>query len=195
MLQRQQQQGVSGREAHPPGQGKTEKQLQGNGAAHQLGQVAGNDRHFGQQPQGNSAEPRQELAAGLGQIHPSGDTQPAAERLEHHRHQAGEPYHPQQAISELRSGRQIGGPVARIHVAHGHQVAGAEHPQEGAQGAKAGGHLHGLRGGAELCVRHEAMPAELEDKAGGAANLLGHGWPAPIRGAAELDGVRRWHRR
>ena len=72
-LQRQQQQGVSGREPHPPEQGEAKEQLKGDGAAHQLGQVAGNDAHLGQQPQGNSAEPRQKLAAGLGQIESRGD--------------------------------------------------------------------------------------------------------------------------
>ncbi len=45
---------------------------------HQLGQVTGNDRHLGQQPKGDPAEPRQKLAAGLGQIQPRSDAQPAA---------------------------------------------------------------------------------------------------------------------
>ena len=170
----------------PQGKGQAEEQLQGNGAAYQLGQVAGNDRHFGQQPEGDPPEPRQQTAAGLGQIQPRRDAQAAAERLEHHRHQAGEPDHPQQAVAELGAGRQIRGPIARIHVAHCHQVAGAQHPQKGAHRAQAGRNVHHLGvdagGRAQRCIRHEATPAELEGKARVAAILLGHGWHEPTLG-------------
>ena len=58
-LQGQQQQGVGGGQTHSQEQGKAKEELQGNGAAHQLGQVAGNDRHLGKQPKGNPAEPWQ----------------------------------------------------------------------------------------------------------------------------------------
>ena len=82
--------------------------------------------------------------AGLGQIQARGDAQPAAEGLQQHRHQAGEGHHPEQAVAIGGARRQIGGPVAWIHVAHRHQVGRTKHPQQGGQPPGVRRNRHGL---------------------------------------------------
>ena len=47
----------------------------------------------------------------------------ARERLQQNRHQVGDQDHAQQRVAELRAAAEVGGPVARVHVADGDQIA------------------------------------------------------------------------
>ena len=57
------------------------------------------------------------IAAGLGQVAAGGDAELDAEMLEQDRHEVGDHDDGEQRVAEFRAARQIGRPVARVHVA------------------------------------------------------------------------------
>ena len=69
--------------------------------------------------------PRVGVAAGLRQVAPAGDAEARRERLQQDRHQVRHHDHAEQRVAEARAAGEVGGPVARVHVADGHQVARA----------------------------------------------------------------------
>ena len=79
--------------------------------------------------------PRIGLAAGLRQVAAANDAEPRAQRLQQDGHGVRHDQHPEQLVAEARAAFQVGGPVARIHVADADQVGGPgerEHaPPEG----------------------------------------------------------------
>src|SRR5881392_4179822 len=64
----------------------------------------------------------QGLAAKLG-IAPGHDAEFRGQPLQQDRHQVGQQDDRKQRVPEARAAREIGGPVAGIHVPHGHEVA------------------------------------------------------------------------
>lgn len=164
--QHQHQQRVAHAEQRAPGQRQAEQQLQGDGGADHLGQVAGDDRRLAGQPQQAAGARRVAFAAGLGQVQAAGDAQARGQRLQQHRHQAGEQDHREQQVAQLRAAGDVGGPVARVHVAHRDQVAGAGEGQQAAPPVAATGDfdrlcvtgLGGLGGRGILRGHDEALP-------------------------------------
>ena len=57
------------------------------------------------------------IAAGLGQIAPGGDTELDAKMLQQDRHEIGDHDDAEQGVTKLRAARQVGRPIARVHVA------------------------------------------------------------------------------
>ena len=160
VLQRQDQHHVQARDQRAPGQRQAEQQVQGDRAAEQFGQVAGDDRHFAQQPQRHRHRPGVVGAAGLRQVDAPGDAEPRGQALQHHRDQVRCQQHPHQLVAEARAAFEVGGPVARVHVAdadHRRRPGEAEH-------APAPGRVHAPRHmqphvDRVLQVRHRRGPA------------------------------------
>ena len=125
-LQGQQQQHVEAGDDDRPEQRDVEQQVERDGAAQHLGQVAGADGHFAQQPVGPARPPRIPVAAALRQVLAGDHAQAGGDHLHEDRHQAGQPDHPQQPVLELRAALQVGAPVAGIHVADADQNCRAD---------------------------------------------------------------------
>ena len=70
------------------------------------------------------------VAAGLGQVAAGDDAELERQRLQQDGHEVGEQDDRKQRVAEARAAGQVGGPVARVHVADRDQVAG---PGEGEQ--------------------------------------------------------------
>ena len=88
------------------------------------------DRDFAQQPLGDYRAPARVQPAGLREIETAHDAEAGRQHLQEHCHQARQQHDPQQRIAEARATREIGGPVARVHVADGNQVAGPEEAEQ-----------------------------------------------------------------
>ena len=76
-------------------------------------------------PEGEADGARVVVAARLRQVAAGRDAEPERQRLQQDRHQVGEQDDAQQGVAEPRAAREVGGPVARVHVADGDQVSGA----------------------------------------------------------------------
>ena len=122
VLEQEDQQDVEGGEDHAPEQRNAEQQVQRDGRADDLGQIAGRDGDLAEDPEHEADRPRVVVAAGLGQVAAGDDPQLQRERLEQDRHEVGEEDHAQERVSEACATRYVGGPVAGVHVAHGHHV-------------------------------------------------------------------------
>ena len=125
VLQQQDQQHVERGKTDAPDQRDSEQQVQRDGRADYLGQVARRDRDLAQHPQHEADRPRIVVAARLRQIASGGDAELERERLEQNRHQVRQQDDAEQGVAEARPAGQIGGPVARVHVADRHHVARA----------------------------------------------------------------------
>ena len=113
---------VGGGQEHAREQRDMEQQVQSDGGAQHFGQIAGGDRDLAQHPQRVGDRARVSFAAGLRQVALADDPQARAQSLQQNRHQVRKHQHPQKLIAEARAAFQIGGPVARIHVADADQV-------------------------------------------------------------------------
>ncbi len=112
-------------EADAPDERQAEQQVERDGGADHFGQVAGGDGDLAEDPQNDGGRPRVAVAAGLGEVAAAGDAEPRGERLQQDRHQVGDHDDAEQRVAEARAAGEVGGPVARVHVADGDQVAGA----------------------------------------------------------------------
>ncbi len=122
---------------HAPQQRDAEQQLQRDRGTDHLGQVAGDDRHLAQQPQGHGDRLRIMVAAGLGQVASGDDAQLGRQRLQQDRHHIRQQDDRQQRVAEGRAAGQVGRPVAGVHVADGNEIAGADKGEQLAQPADA----------------------------------------------------------
>ena len=125
LLQVEHEQHVERRQADAPHQRQAEQQIQRDGRADHLGQIAGRDRDLAQQPQHDRRRARVVIAAGLRQIAAAGDAEPRGQRLQQDRHQVRQHDHAEQRVAVPRAAGQVGRPVAGIHVADRDQVARA----------------------------------------------------------------------
>ena len=74
--------------------------------------------------------PRVVIAAGLREVASAGDAEARGERLQQDRHQVRDHDDAEQRVAEARAAGEVGGPVARVHVADGDEVAGAGEREE-----------------------------------------------------------------
>ncbi len=116
----------------PKTSGIAKQQLQGDGGADHLGEVAGDDRKLAEKPQGEGHRRGIMVAAGLREIPTGRDAESNGKRLQQDRHEVGKQNDEQQSVAERRAAGDVGRPVARIHVADGDQIA---RPREGEQAA------------------------------------------------------------
>ena len=131
--QQQQQEGVEGGDQRAADQGNAEQQFQRNRGADHLGQIAGDDRGLAGQPEHEIDRPRIGGAAGLREIAVGDDAEARGERLQQDRHQVREQDDRQQRVAKLRAAREVGRPVAGVHVADRDQVS---RPGKGQQPAR-----------------------------------------------------------
>ena len=124
LLQIEHEQHVQGRQAHAPHQRQMEQEIQGDGRADDLGEIARRNRELTEQPQHNRRRARVVIAACLGEVAAAGDAEPERERLQQDRHQVRQHDHAQQRVAVLRAAGEVGRPVAGVHVTDGDQVAG-----------------------------------------------------------------------
>ena len=124
LLEQQDQQHIEGGEADAPDQRQPEQQLQRDGGADHLRQIARDDRQFAHHPEQKTDRAAVAVAAGLRQIAPRDDPELCRERLQQDRHDVGQQDHRQQRVAEGRPAGEIGGPVAGIHIADRDQIAG-----------------------------------------------------------------------
>ena len=74
-------------EADAPDQREAEEQVEGDGGADDLGEVAGGDGDLAEQPEDDGDGARVVVAAGLGEVASAGDAEARGERLEQDRHE------------------------------------------------------------------------------------------------------------
>ena len=128
---------VERRQADAPDERQAEQQVERDGGAEHLGEVAGGDGDFAEDPQADGGLARVVVAAGLGEVAAAGDAEARGERLQQDRHQVRDHDDAEQRVAEARAAGEVGGPVARVHVADRDEVARAgkgEHlfPESGA---------------------------------------------------------------
>ena len=107
----------SRREQHAEQQRDVEQQVQADGRAQDFGQVAGGDRDFAEDPERTVDRRGYVSRQACARSRPVHDSQPRAERLEQDGHQVGHHQDPEQLVAEARAALEVGGPVARVHVA------------------------------------------------------------------------------
>src|SRR6266851_2204079 len=106
-----------------------EHEVDSHGTAEHLCQIAGADGEFAEQPVGPASPARVPVAAALGEVLAGDHAQTGGDDLHEDGHQAGEADYPEESIFELRAARQIGAPVARVHVADADENGRSdEHP-------------------------------------------------------------------
>ncbi len=141
--QQQQQEGVERRDQRAADQGDAEQKFQRNRGADHFRKVAGDDRGLAGHPEQEVDGSGKAGAAGLREVAVGDDAEPRGERLQQDRHQVRQQDHRQQRVAELGSAREVGGPVARVHITDGDQIAGAEEGQQPARPMPAKGHRDG----------------------------------------------------
>jgi hypothetical protein len=108
-----------------PHQRNSEEKLQPDGRADNLRQIAGSDGEFAKNPEKPDCRCRVVIAAGLGKVAASDHPEFDAQMLEQDGHQIGDHDDSKKRVTEAGPASQIGGPVARIHVADRHEKSGA----------------------------------------------------------------------
>src|SRR6266851_1924599 len=98
-----------------------EHEVDGDRAAQHLREITSSDSDFAEQPVWPASPAWIPIPAALGQVFSSHNSETRRNDLHEDRHQAGQADHPQQSIFVLRTTRQIGAPVARIHVSDADQ--------------------------------------------------------------------------
>ena len=96
--------------------GIPKRRLQADRGADELGEVGRHRDHLRLEPEPDARPVREPLAAHLGQVHPGGDPELRAHRLDQHRHQVGHEDHPQEQVAELRAAGHVRREVARVDV-------------------------------------------------------------------------------
>ena len=114
----------------PASSGQAEQELQADRRAEYLGQVAGGDGDFAQDPERCRDGAAEHRPAGLGEVHPGDDPEPGAQALQQDRHQVRHHEHPQEGVAQLGSRRDVGRPVPGVHVADADQVGRADEGEE-----------------------------------------------------------------
>ncbi len=138
LLQIEDQEDVERRDDDAELERNAEDQVEPDRRADHLGDVGGDDRDLGQEPQDEGNRLRIGGAAGLGEVAAGGDGKAGAQRLQHDRHDIGDQRDDEERVAELRAARERGRPVAGIHVADGDEIA---RPDEGGGAPPAGAGL------------------------------------------------------
>ena len=134
LLQVEHEQHVERRQADAPHQREMEEQVERDRRADDLREVARGNRHLAEEPQEDRRRTRVMIAARLRQIAAAGDAEARGQRLEQDRHQVRQHDHAEQRVSVFRAARQVGRPIAGVHVADRDEVTrtgeGEELPPE-----------------------------------------------------------------
>ena len=101
---------------------KMKQQVERDGGAQNLGQIARDDGDFTEDPESDVDWSGIGFAACLRQIAARNDSQAGAESLEQDGDGIGDYQDPEQPVSETGAAEEVGGPVARIHVTDADQV-------------------------------------------------------------------------
>ena len=120
-LQAEQKQHVAARDDDRPEQRNSEKKIQSHRAAQHFRQVTGADGELAEKPVGLARPSGIPVSAALGEIFSGHHAQAGGDDLHEDGHQAGKANHPEEPVFELRSGREVRAPVARVHVADADQ--------------------------------------------------------------------------
>ena len=140
LLQEEDDEHVERREAHAPDERQAEEQVEGDGGADDLGEVAGGDGDLAEQPEHDRRRPGVVVAAGLGEIAAAGDAEADGERLQQDRHQVGDHDDAEERVAEAGAAGEVSCPIAGVHVADGDEVARAGEREEFAPESGAFGH-------------------------------------------------------
>ncbi len=126
-----------------------EQQLEGERSAQHLGQVAGDDGDFRQQPHAQAGERVEVLPRQSREVLAGRDAEPRAQALQDDGGEARQHDHEEQPIAEFGTGLDVGRPVAGVHVADGDEQArtgetedflpGRAGPRDGDRAAHLGG--------------------------------------------------------
>ena len=119
------------------------QQIQSDGKADHLREVARGDGQLAQYPQEPHRRPRVVVAARLREVAARGDPQLDAQVLQQDRHQVGNHDDGQEAVAEFRPAREVGGPVARVHITHTDHVGRPEKGEPFAPSFAGPGHVDG----------------------------------------------------
>ena len=143
VLQQQNNHHIEHRDDAAPDQGDPEEELEGDGGADHLGEVAGRNGQLAEHPQAHAHGFGMPFPAGLGQVAPGGHPQFDAQMLEQDGDQVGDEDHRQERITEPRPAAEVRRPVARVHVPHRDQEARAGEREQLSPGRDAPGDGHG----------------------------------------------------
>ena len=141
--QEQQQECVERGNQRAAEQGNAEQKFQRNRGADDFGEIAGDDRRLAGQPEQQVDGPGIGGAASLREIAVGDDAEPGGQRLQQDRHQVRDQDDRQQGVAKLRAAREVGRPVARVHVPDRDQVAGTGKGQQPAPPVAAEGDGNG----------------------------------------------------
>ncbi len=123
MLHVEHQQHVEGCQADAPEKRDAEQQLQSNCGPQHFGKVARRDGDLAENPKNKGRAPRVDVSTGLREIAAAGNAKACRQRLQQNRHQVRQHDDAQKRIAEPCAARDVGRPVAGIHVADSDQVA------------------------------------------------------------------------
>ena len=135
--QRQQDEHIERGDDRAKEEGDAEEDLQGDGRTEELGEIHGDDAQLGREPEELADGGRITLPTGLGEVEAGGDVEAHAEVLEQDRHQVRQQDDPEQRVAEPGAAREVGRPVARIHVADRHEETRPDETQKPAESAQA----------------------------------------------------------
>ena len=101
----------------PQTSGMPKSNCKRDGRADDFRQIAGRDRDLAEDPEEDDGRLGIMIAAGLGEVASGGDPELDAEMLQQDRHEIGDHDDAEQRVTKLRAARQVGRPIARVHVA------------------------------------------------------------------------------
>ena len=105
---------------------RAEEEIEADSSAEEFGEVGGDGRDFGGDPEADGGGAREIFAAVLRECEAGDDAQLGGEVLDEHRHGIGPEQDPEQAIAELRAAEDVGGEVAGVDVGDRGDESGAE---------------------------------------------------------------------
>jgi hypothetical protein len=125
ILQVQNEQYVEHRDRHAPGERYAEQQVERDGGANDLRQIAGGDGDLTEHPEREAGGSREVIAAGLSEVATGDDAEFGGEALQQDRHEVRKQDDAEQRVPELRSSGEVSSPVAGVHVADRDEVSGS----------------------------------------------------------------------
>ena len=157
-LQGEDDEDVEGGEKNAEEKRNVEKEIEGDGGAEDLSEVAGGDSQFAGDPEKNRHAAGIVVAAGLGEVAACDDAELRGKRLEKHRQEIADQDDAKERISEFRAAADVRGPVAGIHVADSDEIAGAGESQDFAKPVGVVGDGDAAVGFGERGERESAAP-------------------------------------
>jgi hypothetical protein len=104
---------------HPGKQRHVEQQGKPDGTAEEFGEVGSHGGNLAHDPHPEHDRLRKMVAAHFRKVAAGDDAELSGERLEQHRDQVGEEYHPEQSVAVPGAGLDVGGEVPRVNIGDG----------------------------------------------------------------------------